>query len=311
MTVRTLAQPEARGFTWVDVVNPTAEELAAIAAEYCLHATSVADCLDPEHLPKFEKLPGGTFAIVRGYDDTEVDGESLHALTRKLALFTSHRVLVTVHRKDQAYLTRAINEILASLPVPTDGEPGDSLLLQVTVGLMSAAVDSFLPPLERLETALDQQEASVFEERDFVGTLREIHRLKRRASVLKRLLWHTNATVVRMVPWSERSAPLLQDLREGVESVYAYADELVEDASSTLQVQLSLASHRTNAVVRLLTLFSAFFLPLTFIAGVYGMNFDRMPELRQPWGYPVALLVMGAVAAGIYVWFRRRGWLTE
>lgn len=308
MTIRTLAQADARGFTWIDLVEPTAEELRTVALEHGLHATSVADCLDPEHLPKFEKLPGGTFAIVRGYDERETDGESLQMLTRKIAIFAGPGVLVTVHRQDQPYLTRAFESILAELPVP-NGDVNDTIALQATVGLMTAAVDSFLPPLERLEELLDLQEASVFEQRDFVGTLREIHRLKRRAAVFKRLLWHTHATVHRMVPSSDRTAPLLQDLRETAESVYAYADELVEDAGSVLSVQLSLASHRTNEVVRLLTLFSAFFLPLTFIAGVYGMNFDRMPELREPWGYPASLLAMGLVALGIYVWFRRRGWL--
>lgn len=313
MTLRTLAQAEARGFTWVDLVEPTPAELATVAAEYGLHATSVRDCLDPEHLPKFEKLPGGTFAIVRGYDDTERDGETLHEMTRKVAIFAGPGVLVTVHRRDQPYLQVAMDELLTRLPLLGNGasgsEPTDSAVLQVTVGLMQAAVDSFIAPLDKLEEQLDREEARVFEERDFVGTLREIHRLKRRAAVLKRLLWHTLATVQRVVPAGERTAPYVQDLRETTESLYAFADELVEDAGSVLEVQLALASHRTNEVVRVLTLFSAFFLPLTFIVGIYGMNFDVMPELRWPFGYPAVMALMGAVVIGIFLWFRKQGWL--
>jgi magnesium transporter len=72
---------------------------------------------------------------------------------------------------------------------------------------------------------------------------------------------------------------------------------------------LGLAAHRTNQIVRVLTLFSVVFMPLTFIVGVYGMNFQYMPELRERWGYPAVLIFMALVSLAIYVWFRRRGWL--
>jgi magnesium transporter len=91
--------------------------------------------------------------------------------------------------------------------------------------------------------------------------------------------------------------------------MHFYADELVDDVNNLLSVQLALASHRTNEVVRVLTVFSVFFLPLTFIVGVYGMNFQFMPELRERWGYPSVLAGMAVVTLAIYVWFRRRGWL--
>ena len=76
-------------------------------------------------------------------------------------------------------------------------------------------------------------------------------------------------------------------------------------------MQLALASHRSGEVMRVLTLFSAFFLPLTFVVGVYGMNFDYMPELRHPLGYPLVLAAMAGVTLAIYVWFKRRGWIRE
>jgi len=91
--------------------------------------------------------------------------------------------------------------------------------------------------------------------------------------------------------------------------MHFYADELLEDVNNLLSMQLALASHRTNEVVRVLTVFSVFFLPLTFIVGVYGMNFHFMPELRSPWGYPAVLVGMGLVTLAIYLWFRSRGWL--
>jgi magnesium transporter len=102
---------------------------------------------------------------------------------------------------------------------------------------------------------------------------------------------------------------LFRDVQENAESYHFYADELLDDANTLLNVQLSLASHRTSEVMRILTVFSVFFLPLTFIVGVYGMNFDYMPELRERWGYPAVLGLMVVVTLVIYRWFRRRGWL--
>jgi len=101
----------------------------------------------------------------------------------------------------------------------------------------------------------------------------------------------------------------MQDLRENAESMHFYADEMLEEVNNLLQMQLSIAAHRTNDVMRILTVFSAFFLPLTFIVGVYGMNFQHMPELPLVWGYPLVWGIMLSVVAGIWLWFRRRGWL--
>ena len=90
---------------------------------------------------------------------------------------------------------------------------------------------------------------------------------------MRRMLSHTLDAVKKLVPASEPTAPLYQDLRENAESMHFYADELLEDVNNLLSIQLALASHRTNEVVRVLTVFSVFFLPLTFIVGIYGMNF--------------------------------------
>ena len=88
-----------------------------------------------------------------------------------------------------------------------------------------------------------------------------------------------------------------------------YADELLEGATNLLGLQLSLASHRTAEVMRVLTIFSVSFLPLTFLVGVYGMNFRHLPELEWRWGHAAVWAVMLAVTALIFPWFKRQGWL--
>jgi magnesium transporter len=142
-----------------------------------------------------------------------------------------------------------------------------------------------------------------------VTLLRDIYVVKRRTLLSRRMLFHLRAILQRMVPAAEASAPLLQDVREDADSLHSYADALIEEIDSLLNIHLAVASHRTNDVMRVLTVFSAFFLPLTFIVGVYGMNFRHMPELDWRLGYPAVWAVMLVTVAGIYLWFRRRGWL--
>jgi magnesium transporter len=126
---------------------------------------------------------------------------------------------------------------------------------------------------------------------------------------MKRMLWRSHEMLQRITPTAEAMLPHYTDVKEQAEGLHFYADELTDYATNLTGLQLALASQKTNQVMRILTVFSAFFLPLTFIVGVYGMNFEHMPELPWRYGYAMVWLVMLAVTAGIWLWFRRRGWL--
>ena len=97
-----------------------------------------------------------------------------------------------------------------------------------------------------------------------------------------------------------------QDIKDELLNLLTYNDESVENANQLMTTYLSISDQKNNEVVRLLTIFSAFFLPLTFIAGVYGMNFDFMPELNWKWGYFFSIGFMLLVVIVIYLWFRRK-----
>jgi magnesium transporter len=312
VTVRTLLERHDSDFVWIDVVHPTAAELSDIAEQYGLHAVAVNDCLDPEHLPKYEAFDTHTFIILRACDETaDVSGVTVQDLTRKIAIFFSPRFLITIHRKDQPWLS-AIHERPAIVKHPNRNGFLPLLLSQIC----NAALDTYLGPMERIESRLDAFETKLFGGGVVSGVvfrreLHEIHILKHQVTVYKRLLWRTSDVVQRIVPGAGKAATLFRDVQENAESYHFYADELLDDANTLLNVQLALASHRTGEVMRVLTVFSVFFLPLTFIVGVYGMNFQFMPELHSPWGYPAVLGAMLLVTLVIYRWFRSRGWLRE
>jgi magnesium transporter len=310
MTVRTIVSSTEPPFTWVDVVDPTPAELPDVARRYNLHPTSVEDSLEPEHLPKYERIGSTTFIIVRAIDtDARGDCSTLHELTRKVAIFYGNDFLITIHRTEQPFLTEIIEEYRDTAPPDGVQERRKGFLPRLLIYIVNGAIATYQKPLEDAEAAIDMFEATVFGEHEFAGLLRRIYLVKRRVTLMRRMLSHTLDAVKKLVPGSEPTAPLYQDLRENAESMHFYADELLEDVNNLLSIQLALASHRTNEVVRVLTVFSVFFLPLTFIVGIYGMNFQYMPELREPWGYPAVLAAMGFVTLVIFLWFRRRGWL--
>jgi magnesium transporter len=310
MTVRTVLSSSDPPFTWVDVVTPTRDELVEVARLYGLHPTSVEDSLDPEHLPKYERIGSTTFIIVRAFDTASAnDCSTLHEMTRKVAIFYGSDFLITIHRTEQPFLTAIIESYGRAAPPDGTAERRKGFLPRVVIDLINGAVGTYEKPLQDAETAIDTFEATVFGEHELTGLLRRIYLVKRRVTLMRRMLSHTLDAVKKLVPASEPTAPLYQDLRENVESVHFWADELLEDVNNLLSIQLAMASHRTGEVVRVLTVFSVFFLPLTFIVGIYGMNFDFMPELRERWGYPAVMAAMGFVTFVIYLWFRKRGWL--
>ena len=300
---QTVWQGKNPPFTWIDVIAPTPEELQELATRHGLPATAVEDCLDPEHLPKYERFNDSAFLILRVYDPAAPrSAGTVQELTRKIALFMRPEVALTVHRVDLP----AIAAVRERFSGPA-AEQCNAVALMTA--LVNETLDSYDKPLQQAEDEIDAFEEALFRPELAPPPLERVHVLKRRVSLIKRMLWQTQNVIVRMTPTGERTQPVYQDLRENTESYHFWADQLQEDLNNLLGMHVTMASHRTNEVMRVLTVFSAFFLPLTFIVGVYGMNFVHMPELAKRWGYPAVLALMALVCLVIFIWFRRRGWL--
>ena len=296
------ARPPA--FLWLDVTEPTREELEALTREHGLPASTVQDCLQPFHLPKVERLADGLFVMLRAFDDTsDAEAHTMQALTRKVAIFWRSGLLVVVHRKPQRFLV----DVKLQLPGRLPGR--EPYAEAIGLELASGVLQSYRKPLEDAETAVSEFEEHLFENEDVTELIRKIHTLKRRVTVIRWMVRRTQELLQDLRPAAERHLPAYQDLKDLSGSLYFAADELLDDVNNLLNMQLALASHRTSEVMRVLTIFSVFFMPLTFIVGIYGMNFERMPELKHPWGYPLVWVVMLLSSASILVWFRRKGWL--
>jgi magnesium transporter len=293
---------------WVDIENPSKAELEAIAAKYRLPYSAVQDCLDAEHLPKFERFGDLNFIIVRSYDETAAaDSDTVQELTRKVALFESEGFLITIHRVKQNFLEALKAEWRAKSAA---GDLCKSNIVMLSV--LSDAIKTFEGPIIRNRNLLEDFESKVF--RHAGETLEDGYYLKRRASTFKRMLRMTLDILPGVTAEYKDEASTLQDVKEMGERLYFYADEFFDNITNLLSLYLSLSSHRmsaashkTNEVMRILTVFSVFFMPLNLITGIYGMNFEFMPELKWRRGYPIAIFIMILVTFSIWAYFNRKG----
>lgn len=179
--------------------------------------------------------------------------------------------------------------------------------------LVDAIVDGYFVIVEKIGDELDALEDEVME-RPTRDTLQRLHGIRRRLLHMHRLQWRQRDAIATL--WRDETFPICEAVRVFLRDVYDHAFvvldtiETYRDLSvSLMDVYLSAASNRLSEVMKTLTLVSTVFIPLTFIVGVYGMNFDVMPELRWRLGYPVIWALMVGLGAGILLWFRRKGWL--
>lgn len=300
---------QKEGFLWVDVSEPTRKVLTEIAAELRLPLQTLSDCLRPEHLPKFERFGDISFIVTRMYDEKcDIASDTVQELTRKIALFWGPNFMVTVHRKELAVLTRVRERVLSE-----DKFDRNVLFSEILLGI----VHSYASPIDIALSELEDMELRIFKGEESPVLIENAYYLKRRASVFKRILKLTLdvAHKFQNAAAGETNA-VLQDVQEEIQHHVFHLEELHENTTNVLNLHVSLssqktnqASHAVNEVMRVLTIFSVFLMPLNLIASIYGMNFKFMPELEFKYGYPLVLSFMFFISLGTYLAFKRRGWI--
>lgn len=293
---------EKDNLDWVNVTNPTKEELEALATEYNWSRSSVEDFFEVDHFPKYETFDNYTFVILRFYnDESQEDMDTIRSISSKLAIFISKDYVVTISRKDfpqisdvqQKHGHKAYDRL-------------DTLFLLTSLTL--ACLQSYELPSKLLSERLDHYEEQVFLHNRHKPILKSAYYIKRKVDTVRRLLILLYE-VVDKIDATEQSNASTRDLRDYFTKIRNIFDNISENTSQLLSVSFSAAAHRTNETMRILTIFSVFFMPLTFIVGIYGMNFEIMPELKWKYGYPAAMLVMLSIVVCIYIWFKRKRWL--
>ena len=288
-------------FIWLDVINPTVDELKAISEKYNLHHYTLRDCLEPDHLPKHEDLGDTHFVITRILNPSQTNKtHTVQEISSKIAVFYNDEFIITVHRLPQIIL-----EEIKSKYVETGKLKKTSELVTKIIWFVLHSYDK---PSIQLSDEVDKYESTIFLKPLTPVMMEDIYFIKRKAATSNKLLMLTGE-VLNTIRTSNTDLVALQDAKDLHIKLMTIYDQVNDDITNLLNIYLSLSAQKTNQVMKVLTIFSVFFMPLTFIVGIYGMNFEFMPELKMKYGYPAVLLSMVVISFIIWWWFKRKKWM--
>jgi len=295
-----IANTTDNGYEWIDITAPTEEEFAELARKYNLHPALVNDCLQPDHLPKFERMEKYAFIIFRIYTENDLpEADSIQELTNKIAIFISDQFILTIHRKKQTLFDKVIDSLK---------EKSCSSTKELLNILISSCLNTYEPPLQKLSKSIDYYEELVFLRPKKAPLLKGLYYLKRKTDLLKQMLI-LSFDIIDNVDGKEDGTVETRDTRDHYVKLQNMFASQSDNIHQLLNIYFSASSQRTNETMRVLTIFSVFFMPLTFIVGIYGMNFNFMPELKWKLGYPMVMVLMVVVTFVIYIWFKKKKWL--
>ncbi|UBV42376.1 magnesium transporter CorA family protein [Deinococcus taeanensis] len=282
---------------WVDAQGVTPDEVSALRAAFPLNRLALEDALEQGHWSRAEVYPEHAFITVRSYARPQETDE----FTERLSVFTFERAVLTLSSSG----TRALTGVWA-----LTGRESVNTAQEVTYELLDHTADTFFTAADALEQQVDALEERVFQ-RQRQNPVPDVFELKRVAAQARRLATdagEATALIGRHAHGTPADLVRYRDVQDSFTRAAGRFEGLRDMLTSLLDLHLNLQSQRMNEVMRTLTAVSVVFLPLTFLAGVWGMNFEHMPELRSPYGYALAWGSFLLIGTSLAVTFKRRGW---
>ena len=296
--------PEAAATVWVDVVKPADDDFRLLSDVFRFHPLSVEDARSALQYPKVEAYPGYLYLVLHGID---LAGGEAQIATRDIDFFLGRNFLVTVHDGDSRSVARMREVCDRHDRVLVDGAAG------VLHRIVDTMVDNYRPAIEELENRIGKLEELAFAGEPHM--VRKVLKLKRELSHLRRVLMPQRDAVGRLArrEFGQISDEMAYRFRDVYDHVARYAEETIlfqDRVTGILEVNLATVSNRLNMVMKVLTVMSTIFLPLTVLSGMWGMNialphFPGGAALQFWWIAGVMVAVVVAMLAA----FRRKGWI--
>jgi magnesium transporter len=295
--------------TWLDVDGiheiQTIEKLGKL---YNLHPLLLEDVVNTEHKPKLEIYDSEYLFLMLKM--LHIESESpLNISCEHISFVVGKNYVISFQEElSSDIFTPVLNRLQASVGKTRRNGP-DYLLF----ALLDVVVDNYFIVLEKLGDSLDIAEDQVIRGSEELS-LKELYGLKRELSIARRQIWPLRDMLNQLIreeniQIQKDVIPYYRDLYDHVMQVLDTIDSYRELVASLADVHLSTISNRMNSVMKTLTIFSAVFMPLTFIVGVYGMNFDHMPELKWHYGYFYVWGLMVVVTVGMIFYFKSKKWM--
>jgi len=300
-----LAPPTDESITWVDVGGiHKMEVLESFGKQFQLHPLLLEDIANTDQRPKLDDYETYLFVVMKML--TVTDRQDI--IVEQVSLVLGKNFVLSF-QENGTDVFQPVRERLRGGKGRLRQSGSDYLLY----ALVDSIVDQYFAVLEVLGEKIEALQDLVVSDPK-PETLRQVHALKRQLLFLRRAVWPLREVTNNL---SRSECPLLQestkiffrDVYDHVVQIVDTIETLREMVSASLDIYLSSISYRLNAVMKVLTIITTIFMPLSFIVGIYGMNFEHMPELQWKWGYPAVLGVMAVVGGGMLLAFRKKGWL--
>ncbi|MDY0163346.1 magnesium/cobalt transporter CorA [Desulfobotulus sp.] len=296
-------EPASVAWVCVEGVHEVAvvESLGKI---FSLHPLVLEDILNTNQRPKWEDYGEYLYIVLRMLD---YNAQALQVESRQLSLILGPDFVVSLQEENKEVFAEVRKRLATHRRIRFMGAD------YLAYALMDAVVDHYFSLLEHLGDAVERLEEELISQ-PVPETLARIHHFRREVLLLRKAVWPLRELLSTLI--RDESPLISQDTRIYLRDVHDHAIHVLDTVETLrdlltgmLDLYLSSTSNRMNEIMKMLTLFATIFMPLTFIAGVYGMNFENMPELTWPWGYYAALLFMLGVGGGLYLYFRKKKWL--
>ena len=292
-------------FVWIGLNEPREEVLREVQREFNLHELAIEDALAAHQRPKLELYDGSLFVVLR---TAQYVGDQPRLVFGETHVFVGEQYVISVRH----------GSIKSHIPLRARCEASPQLLSKgpgfVLYALMDFIVDQYLPIVEAFEEQLEGLEEEIFGEQFNRQTTGRIYRLKRDLLALKRAVSPLVEVCSRLMRYDiglipDDTRPYFRDVYDHVVRINEVIDNVRELLTTALEANLSLISVAQTEHTKRLAAWAAIIAVPTMIAGVYGMNFDTMPELHWEYGYPAIMLLMVGACAWLFFRFRRSGWL--
>lgn len=286
---------------WVDVEAPTAEDLKFLHERYEINNLLLEDTLDPNHLPKYEEDGSVKFFLLR--ESTELERKNLNTISdisTKIGIFILGNTIITIHRMR----TKSITETKKQVSATQNETAPQKIALMIALLIMKSFDDESVSLLE----TMDNIENEIFlKNTNHTNQIRRLYKLKRKSGLNSRVLTISTDAIDKFKLLSLQDSEIV-DLKDKHKDVVADFDHLNIQITNLISMFLALSDQKANQVMKVLAIYSVYFLPITFIAGVYGMNFDNMPELHHKNGYFFTLGLMALIVIVTFIYARRKQW---
>ena len=300
-----LVHAEKGSVLWINLNNPTDEEIKAVLeGVFKFHPLAIEDCVTPNSLPKVEDYGDYLFLVTHAVDFTRTEKFN----TTELDLFLGKDYLVTFHRTALKSMQSAIDRCIKATGVVARGP--DRLANMI----LDLLVDNYQPVMEELNAELEEIEETVLATDVDKNLIPNLLQVKSEITHLRQIIRPQRELVSRLAHGEsklirELMLPYFRDLRDNLIRIDETAATYADQALISFDLFLSKSDFQANEGIKALTALTVLTLPATLISTWYGMNFEHMPELKSPYGYPSALIVTIGLTWIMWRWCKRRRWI--